>query len=1023
MKQKHFGWMLRFSSVPILIIMLSVFIRTESRPVFASTTNPNCTQTLGPWVQAASSPANHIEGGTAAVNGKMYLFTGFADNSLTPANRLDVYNPETNVWETVAQPRAPMPIAASHIQAAVDGQYVWLAGGFVGRHPGPPTNQVWRYDTVTDMWAAGPPLPAPRASGALVVNGRNLHYIGGLSTNRNTDYSTHWVLNLDNLPAGWRTAAPLPSPRNHFNGVVIDGIIYVSGGQFRHDNNPQDVALVHAYNSLTNTWVQKASMPTPRSHAEPGMFLMNDRIVVVGGRNNPGGQATMSSVVQYNPQTNTWQSLRSLPGSLIGPAAEVIGNKVIVTNGGIAYNVGQQNTWVSQVETNCVLNPTPTPSNTPPPASATSPSGQAINSLTLVNADTDQDIAPLTNGMVISFEQIGTRNLSVRANTFPSSIGSVRFALDDNANFRTENSAPYTLNGDSNGGSDYAPWTPTLGTHTLTAIPYTQGNGQGTMGLSMSVTFTVVETLPTPTPSWTPTFTPSATPSLVPTEIPAYTPVYRINAGGPAVTTSGITWSADQYFTGDGQANTFVTDITGTEDDVLYHDERSSTSSSAGFAYQLPVANGVYTVRLHFAEVWFSDISGRGSVGQGQRVFDVQMESASVLTNFDITAEMGPLAAVVKSFDVTVSDGLLDLVFPPALADRPTIAAIEVLQLVPPTPTATPTETPTETPSVTPSLTPTLTPSYTPTFTPTQTPVPTPVVFYRINAGGPAVTSSGVAWSADQAFTGNGKANTFISPIAGTEDDALYQDERSSTANSAGFAYQLPLPNGTYSVRLHFAELWFTGVNGRGPVGTGRRIFNVQMENATVLSNFDITAQAGALTALVRSFDVTVSDGVLNIVFPPAQADRPTIAAIEVVQQVAPQGAGVPAAPVIVAPTGAPTTVQTVPTLGSPATAAPIVGTPALPPIASAGDDQTVVDANGDGAEAVVLNGLRSVDADGDGMITYASWQVNGMEIATGLNPTVILPLGVHTLTLIVFDVGGLSAVDTVTITVSAPGG
>ena len=64
----------------------------------------------------------------------------------------------------------------------------------------------------------------------------------------------------------------------------------------------------------------------------------------------------------------------------------------------------------------------------------------------------------------------------MRAETFPSTVGSVRFALDGNANFQTESVAPYALAGDTAG--DYNPWTPALGAHTLTATPFTGGRGR-----------------------------------------------------------------------------------------------------------------------------------------------------------------------------------------------------------------------------------------------------------------------------------------------------------------------------------------------------------------------------------------------------------------------------------------------------------------------------------------------------------------------------------------------------------------
>jgi len=113
---------------------------------------------------------------------------------------------------------------------------------------------------------------------------------------------------------------------------------------------------------------------------------------------------------------------------------------------------------------------------------------QSVTALTLINADTDQPILALTDGMTLRFADLPTRNLNVRAETSPSVVGSVRFGLDGQANYRTETSSPYALAGDS--GGDYSAWTPALGAHALTATPYSGASGSGTAGTPLTVAFT-----------------------------------------------------------------------------------------------------------------------------------------------------------------------------------------------------------------------------------------------------------------------------------------------------------------------------------------------------------------------------------------------------------------------------------------------------------------------------------------------------------------------------------------------------
>jgi len=83
------------------------------------------------------------------------------------------------------------------------------------------------------------------------------------------------------------------------------------------------------------------------------------------------------------------------------------------------------------------------------------------------------------------------------------------------------------------------------------------------------------------------------------------------------------------------------------------------------------------------------------------------------------------------------------------------------------------------------------------------------------------------------------------------------------------------------------------------------------------------------------------------------------------------------------------------------------------PPVADAGPDQTVEQSSATGAE-VKLDGSDSNDPDGDAL-TY-EWTWDGGS-AVGVNPTVILPPGLTTVTLTVSD-GQLSDTDTVDINV-----
>ena len=344
---------------------------------------------------------------------------------------------------------------------------------------------------------------------------------------------------------------------------------------------------------------------------------------------------------------------------------------------------------------------------------------QSIQSLTLVNADTDTDIGPLEDGQTLNLAALPTTNLNVRANPGTAPVGSVRFAYDGNPNFQTESVAPYALRGDTNG--DYNSWTPTLGTHTLTATPYTASNAGGAAGSALTVVFTVINQTNLPEPPTNLVATALSTTSiyldwedaplgndyaiersLSPTTgfsqvdasyfgdsqhtssglLPNTTYYFRVRTfyqgeASPysevvsATTEAIVTPPTVQYAINAGGSAYTATDGTEFAADQRVSGGRTFTSSASisgtdddpvfqserygNFSYELPVANGSYQVTLLLAEVYFS--------APNKRVFDVSLEGQERLSNIDLFALVGKDAAYSVTETVEVTDGSLSIAF------------------------------------------------------------------------------------------------------------------------------------------------------------------------------------------------------------------------------------------------------------------------------------------------------------------------------------------------------------------------
>jgi endoglucanase len=143
----------------------------------------------------------------------------------------------------------------------------------------------------------------------------------------------------------------------------------------------------------------------------------------------------------------------------------------------------------------------------------------------------------------------------------------------------------------------------------------------------------------------------------------------RIRAGTTANHTdeNGVVWLADQGFDGGDTVDRSGTAIAGTKTPSIYQAERYSMSG-----FSRVVANGKYTVKLHFAETY------EGITGVGERVFSFNVEGHD-FKGFDVTAKAGGvLRAYVETVEVEVKDGKLDISFT-SQVENPEINALEII--------------------------------------------------------------------------------------------------------------------------------------------------------------------------------------------------------------------------------------------------------------------------------------------------------------------------------------------------------
>ena len=146
----------------------------------------------------------------------------------------------------------------------------------------------------------------------------------------------------------------------------------------------------------------------------------------------------------------------------------------------------------------------------------------------------------------------------------------------------------------------------------------------------------------------------------------------------------------------------------------------------------------------------------------------------------------------------------------------------------------------------------------------------------KCGSGGPLTDSKGQTWAADFGFSG-GLVSQTTGAVSGTVDPALFQSGRTAP-DSGSLIYNFPLSNGSYQVNLYFAEL------NKGDDSVGARVFNVSLQGKLTYANLDIFATVGAGAALIKTSNISVTNGAAQLEFDTVPGtDRAKIIAIEIV--------------------------------------------------------------------------------------------------------------------------------------------
>ena len=244
---------------------------------------------------------------------------------MTPAARSYVYDVAANTWA-----------AGPNLLRGTDNVAALASGGKVYAIGGEASTSLQVYDPASNSWTLGPALPSGRfASAAAALNGR-LYTLGGWNLSNAASASLASLAAFDTAGNAWLADAltPMPTARNAAAAGVISAQIHVVGGRAPgiRANDHQSMGTHEVYNPVTNSWQTAAAMPTARGSIAAA--VLNGKLYVFGGEATTASGSTVSNAVErYDPATNTWQVLDAMPYRAHGLGAVAVGNAIYVMGG------------------------------------------------------------------------------------------------------------------------------------------------------------------------------------------------------------------------------------------------------------------------------------------------------------------------------------------------------------------------------------------------------------------------------------------------------------------------------------------------------------------------------------------------------------------------------------------------------------------------------------------------------------------------------------------------------------------
>jgi non-specific serine/threonine protein kinase len=313
-----------------LVLVLGIVVGITAYVAILIVTNPRPRDAVG-WTFLAPLPSARGETAAAVADGRLYVIGGLTGLGGQATAEVSVYDPGPDAWEAATA----IPSTRHHAAAAALDGIVYVSGGGPTADDWTPQSTLWALDPASAAWVELAPMPDARLGHRMVAVDDHLYVVGGIG-------STQAVLVYDPEANAWTAAAPIPASRDHLAVVAVGAEIWAIGGR----SGGQIHTRVDIYDTTTDAWREGPPLPEPTSGGAEGVV---DGVIFISGGEEPSGAG---GVIDRHWMLDTgsepsvgWEPLSPPPLPIHGAHGAALDGQFLIVGGALRQGAYSRLSW------------------------------------------------------------------------------------------------------------------------------------------------------------------------------------------------------------------------------------------------------------------------------------------------------------------------------------------------------------------------------------------------------------------------------------------------------------------------------------------------------------------------------------------------------------------------------------------------------------------------------------------------------------------------------------------------------